>query len=179
LYPKEVGFTQEKILSSHQISPRRGKTNSKITVQCNTEHRKLAKAVIGSGAKCVQPRKQLMKTKSPVTKLVVQPYTAKGGESGIAVIFSISHLVADGHTYFHILNMLSTASLGAAAGGAATAPAVYALDPLRTPEYLKVEAAAMGEKEMAWGTGIKFIDMCGVALWLVLVCFLPSKCLSS
>jgi len=71
-------------------------------------YEELAEALKASEA-CVPNGNGLIKSGRPVCKLTVSP--RKDEKGGFAVIFSMSHTVADGHTYYAILNMLSSAAV--------------------------------------------------------------------
>lgn len=62
----------------------------------------MVQCVNGSGAKIPQGRK-LVNKGLPVSKLTI----ASAGAAGFAVIFSMSHTIANGGTYYQILNMIS------------------------------------------------------------------------
>lgn len=74
----------------------------------------------------------LLKTGQNICKLTLAPKT---DSSGFAVIFSMSHSVGDGFTYYSILNMLSSN----------VEPS--AMDPVRNESLRKGLPAQVGEKE--------------------------------
>lgn len=97
-------------------------------LQMTTEYHTLMKACIplsiggnglGNGAK-------QLKAKSVVSRFVIVPTSSsKSDHPGFALVFSLSHAVTDGYTYYEILGMLSDNSLAA----------VRALNPSRKQEY--------------------------------------------
>jgi hypothetical protein len=95
-------------------------------LQMTAEYEELMKACIplsiggnglGNGAK-------QLKSNCVVSRIVIAPTTVSGNP-GFALVFSLSHAIADGYTYYEILNMLSDDSLAAA----------RALNPCRKQEY--------------------------------------------
>ena len=105
----------------------------------STLYPKLVKAVAGNPALAVQKGAVLQKTKARVTKVVVVAPEATGRE--FALIFSMSHVVADGHDYYRILNML-----------AGTAP-VEAMSAERVAAYEAREPEWTGAKDFKWLSG--------------------------
>jgi hypothetical protein len=97
-------------------------------LQMSTEYEDLMKACIplsiggnglGNGAK-------QLKAKCVVSRFVIAPTTSASSDNpGFALVFSLSHAVADGYTYYEILGMLSDDSLASA----------RALNPSRKQEY--------------------------------------------
>lgn len=97
-------------------------------LQITTEYEELMKVCIplsiggnglGNGAK-------QLKAKSVVSRFVIAPTaSANSDKPGFALVFSLSHAVADGYTYYEILGMLSDDSLAT----------VRALNPSRKQEY--------------------------------------------
>jgi hypothetical protein len=97
-------------------------------LQVTTEYEALMKACIplsiggnglGNGAK-------QLKAKCAISRFVIVPTAAANSDNpGFALVFSLSHAVADGYTYYEILGMLSDDSRAA----------VRALSPSRKQEY--------------------------------------------
>ncbi|KAJ2991180.1 hypothetical protein HDV02_003926 [Globomyces sp. JEL0801] len=97
-------------------------------LQMTTEYEELMKVCIplsiggnglGNGAK-------QLKAKCVVSRFVIAPTASANSDNpGFALVFSLSHAVADGYTYYEILGMLSDDSL----------TAVRALNPFRKQEY--------------------------------------------
>lgn len=100
------------------------------------EYPQMVKAVNGSGAKIPQGRK-LRNTPRPVSRMTVAP-TAEVG--GFVVIFSMSHTICNGGTYYQILNMV---------GG----EDVVAMNPTRKHELREQVTEFMGKRHYAWLTG--------------------------
>ena len=96
----------------------------------------MVKLVNGSGAKIPQGRKLLNKPLS-VSKTTVLP-TAEGG---FAVIFSMSHTIANGSTYYQILNMLSTDGK------------VFPMNTVRRDDLHERVTEYMGKSHYAWLNG--------------------------
>lgn len=96
-------------------------------------YRQLEKAIakssvlVKTGTTCV--KKQL-----PFTKLTLCP-NADG--SSFAVIFSMSHVVANGNGYYAVQNMLADNS------------EIFAIDPVRNEAFFKQGPELVGKKEMA------------------------------
>ena len=97
----------------------------------------MVKAVQKSSAYVPMGRKLLNKRR-PVSKLSVAP-TVGGG--GFAVIFSLSHTVCNGGTYYQILNMLSSNG------------AIVAMDPRRKEELAEKPKEFMGMAHYAYLNG--------------------------
>jgi hypothetical protein len=96
-------------------------------IQMNTEYESLMKACIPLSVKA-NGWKQF-EAKEIVSKFVIVPTSAKDSDTpGFAFIFSLSHTIADGHTYYEILNMLSDNP----------STVVRALNTARKPEYEEV-----------------------------------------
>lgn len=76
--------------------------NDKLQLSDQMPYVELAKAVNKSSAQ-LPAGKKLAKAGTPVSKLTVTPCSS----DGFAVIFSMSHMIANGGTYYMILNMLS------------------------------------------------------------------------
>ena len=99
----------------------------------------LGKAVTRSSA-FVRAGRKLLNKPLPVSRLTVAP----GGNSGsFAVIFSMSHMIANGGTYYSILNMLSSEG------------EISALSPVRKQEMYDKMPAHMGTAEFAYITGFR------------------------
>ncbi|WP_438426451.1 hypothetical protein [Aquimarina macrocephali] len=77
---------------------------SHIKIGSNTKYEELFKV---SKPAIVKKGVQLINKTDPVTKLTIVPDLHSQGK-GFALIFSISHVVADGYTYYKIFNQLFT-----------------------------------------------------------------------
>jgi hypothetical protein len=91
---------------------------------------------------------ELVRTGAPVTRVAL--LTGGGGlrpSDGFVLLFSVSHVVCDGTTYYQLLSMLSATG------------EVRALNPTRPDNagYTAHERAAMGPAEYRWGNGLVFI----------------------
>lgn len=75
--------------------------NTELKIHAKMEYSELGKAVTSSTAH-IPTGYTIIKTGQPVCKLTVIP-----GEGSFVVIFSMSHVIADGYTYYAILNMFS------------------------------------------------------------------------
>ena len=102
-------------------------------------YKQLVKATGGSAQLTVQSGGKLAKSGARITKLVVLEPPAAGGE--FALIFSMSHVVADGHNYYRIFNMI-----------AGNAP-VEAMSAVRVAEYETREAEWTGKEDFKWISG--------------------------
>lgn len=102
----------------------------------STKYADLVKVTGGNADLTVQGGAKLWKSGGRVAKLVVAELDGQGNE--FALIFSMSHVAADGHDYYRILNMI-----------AGTAP-VASLDPVRVAEYEKRESEWTGRSDFKW-----------------------------
>ena len=118
----------------------------------------LVKATGGNPLLAVQNGTETSDRKARVTKLVIVSCYSSGNNNNnnnnnsgstssreFALIFSMSHAVADGHDYYKLFHMI-----------AGPAP-VEALDPRRVQEYETREAEWTGEKDYKWLTGVGMI----------------------
>lgn len=100
------------------------------------------------GVAAVGTATELKKSQGPVLK--VRLVKNVDGGSGCALIFAMSHYVADGHTYYKILNQLGSRQ------------PVIRLEPQRRPQkdYSQKERELQGPDMVTYGTkcgGIRFI----------------------
>jgi hypothetical protein len=94
----------------------------------STEYEVLMKSCIplAVGGNGLANGTQQLKAKNVLSRFVLVPTVASNSEGpGFALVFSMSHAVADGYTYYEILGMLSDTSLAA----------VRALSPARKQAY--------------------------------------------
>ena len=91
----------------------------------------LCKGLAKSAAQ-VGPGHTIMNKDLPIARVTI--VSGPKGQSSFALIFSLAHTVADGHTYYQILNQL---------GGRATSP-------LTVPRKHLALANIIGEKEHKW-----------------------------
>ena len=113
----------------------------------------IVKMTGGNPLLTVQNGSKILKSGSRVTKLVVVVESSEstppsGGGSNcreFALIFSMSHVIADGHDYYKIFNMI---------GG--TTP-VEALEPKRVAAYEDREAEWTGTTDFGWLTSLGLI----------------------
>jgi len=98
----------------------------------------LVKATGANPSLAVQSGKKLQATRARVSKLSVVKTSSEGE---FALVFSMSHVVADGHDYYKIYNMV-----------AGSAP-VEALDATRFSEYEAREPEWTGPKDFGWLSG--------------------------
>ena len=108
-------------------------------VSRKTPYAKLCKATGANPELALGSGGTLVKSGAPVTKLVVVPPEEAGGE--FALVFSMSHVAADGHDYYRVYNML-----------AGTAE-VVAMEPLRVTEYEARESEWTGKADFDWLSG--------------------------
>lgn len=108
-------------------------------VSRSTEYSELVKATGADPALTVQKGATLQKTKARITKLVLVEAAQAGGE--FALVFSMSHVAADGHDYYRIFNMI--------AGTAA----VKSMSPKRIAEYESRESEWTGKRDFDWIAG--------------------------
>jgi hypothetical protein len=99
----------------------------------------LVKATAGNPAMALQKGAVIQKTGGRITKLVVVEPGQPGGE--LALVFSMSHVAADGHDYYRIYNMI-----------AGTAP-VQPMFAKRVEEYEKRESEWTGKRDFGWLSG--------------------------
>ena len=103
----------------------------------------LVKATGGDPEMALQNAGKCVSRGDLVTKLVVVEPEQRGGE--FAIIFSMSHVAADGHDYYRIYNMIAgTAS-------------VASLNPVRVVEYETTEYEWTGIKDFKWLSGFGLI----------------------
>jgi len=99
-YPS--GITEEHIKTVYH--------ESTLPISENMPFEELSKAL---SKKAILPMgTTLLKKKLPISSFTLTPCTNnnEGGEGKFALIVSISHAVADGHTYYKILSMLSSST---------------------------------------------------------------------
>ena len=108
-------------------------------VKRTTEYTKLVKTVAKDPSLAVQGGAATQKSGARVTKLVVVEPESLGQE--FALVFSMSHVAADGHDYYRIFNML--------VGNAA----VEAMVAVRVAEFEDREPEWTGPKDFAWLSG--------------------------
>ena len=106
------------------------------TLSEEMEYSAMVKAINKSGAKLPQGRK-LINTPQCVSKLTVVPTTGGGG---FAVIFSMSHTVSNGGTYYQIFNML-------------TATPIVAMKTERSDQLREAVDIYMGKSQLAYLNG--------------------------
>jgi hypothetical protein len=93
-------------------------------------------AAVGASAAEVPPGKGLIGNKEPLVSLCVVDDAAKPGAEFV-VIFSVSHVIVDGFTYYKLLSMLSSEGT------------VAALNPTRKEGVVETTKQMMGEAEFA------------------------------
>lgn len=108
-------------------------------VSRSTVYPELVKATGANPELAVQKGAVLQKTGGRITKLVIVEPEQPGGE--FAIVFSMSHVVADGHNYYRIYNML--------AGDAE----VQSMSAQRISEYEERESEWTGKKDFSWLSG--------------------------
>ena len=124
---------------------------------CAGIHRKaryedIVKMTGGNPLLTVQNGSKILKSGSRVTKLVVvvesaesTPSSGSNSSREFAIIFSMSHVIADGHDYYKIFNMI---------GGTA---AIETLEPKRVAAYEEREAEWTGPTDFGWLTSLGLI----------------------
>lgn len=117
--------------------------SSDLKIQQDMPYEDLVKAVSSSTA-CVPNGGGLIKEGRPVSKLTVAP----NGEGSFVVIFSMSHTVGDGHTYYTILKQL--------AAGAE----IFAMDVDRSEKCHEKIPSVTGEKEYKFMMNPPFCMLC-------------------
>eukprot|EP00756_Hemistasia_phaeocysticola_P061591 Hpha_TRINITY_DN5050_c0_g1::TRINITY_DN5050_c0_g1_i1::g.94028::m.94028 len=131
VYPSDTQGLLDEILIPRVIQ------NAAVTKR--TPYAELMKATGGNKELAVQGGAALQNSGGRVTKLVLVENATGSGE--FAVVFSMSHVVADGHDYYKILNMIT---------GTAEPTA---LDPRRVHEYEDREWEWTGKKDFGWLSG--------------------------
>jgi len=120
-------------------------------LQMTTEYEALMKACIplSVGGNGLGTGSKQLKEKSIISRFVIAPTgSAKSDSLGFALVFSISHAVADGYTYYEILGMLSDDSPDAA----------RALNPSRKQEYeMEHLSRLLSPKVLKFGASFTFI----------------------
>ena len=113
----------------------------------NMPYADLCKTISDAKDICVSNGNGLIKSEMPVCKLTFAPNKEK---NGFAVIFSMCHVVGDGHTYYSILNMLSATS------------EIVGMDVTRNEKFSMEEAGPeiTGEKEYKFLLSPPFCMMC-------------------
>ena len=113
----------------------------------NMPYADLCKKISEAEDICVSNGNGLIKSEMPVCKLTLAPNKEK---NGFAVIFSMCHVVGDGHTYYSILNMLSATS------------EIVGMDVTRNEKFSMEEAGPeiTGEKEYKFLLSPPFCMMC-------------------
>ena len=118
-------------------------------LEMTTEYEVLMKACIPlsiGGNGLANGAKQL-KSKSVISRVVIAP-TTKSGTPGFALVFSLSHAVADGYTYYEILGMLSDNPLAD----------VRAMNPARKQEYEAEHLSRLiSPKVLKFGASLTFM----------------------
>eukprot|EP00442_Polarella_glacialis_P027522 CAMPEP_0115097894 /NCGR_PEP_ID=MMETSP0227-20121206/30795_1 /TAXON_ID=89957 /ORGANISM="Polarella glacialis, Strain CCMP 1383" /LENGTH=418 /DNA_ID=CAMNT_0002492315 /DNA_START=43 /DNA_END=1299 /DNA_ORIENTATION=+ len=105
----------------------------------STVYPELVKATGANAALTVQKGSKLQKSAGRVTKLVVVEPEQPGGE--FALVFSMSHVAADGHDYYRIYNMIAGTG------------AVQSMSASRIPEYEERDSEWTGKRDFAWLSG--------------------------
>jgi hypothetical protein len=105
--------------------------NDTLRIHEEMPYEELVKQVTQSTAH-IPAANELLKSGQPVCKLTLTP---RGDKGGFALVFSMSHAIGDGFTYYAILNMLST-----------TAEA-YAMNATRNESLRDGLPAQVGEEE--------------------------------
>ena len=109
--------------------------NKGLTLSKETPYPEFVKLVNSSGAK-IPSGKKLLNKPLPVSKL-----TVACADGGFALIFSISHVVCNGGTYYQILNMLSAEGT------------VVAMNPTRQEALQDKVYEYMGKRHYAYLSG--------------------------
>jgi hypothetical protein len=90
------------------------------------------------GSVCeILPGRLCIDNKEPLLALSILPDSIRGHDT-FAVVFSISHAIADGFTYYNLLSMISADGI------------VTAMSPVRNHDIMEQSDMAMGEKEFKW-----------------------------
>ena len=120
-------------------------------LQITTEYEALMKACIplSIGYNGLSTGFKQLKEKSTVSRFVIAPTgSAESDSPGFALVFSLSHAVADGYTYYEILGMLSDDS----------PDGIRALNPSRKQEYEKEHLSRLlSPKVLKFGASLTFI----------------------
>ena len=121
--------------------------NNELDIHENMPYSELQKNISAAKTVCLPNGGELIKSKEPVCKLTIAP---KKDKSGFPVIFCMSHTVGDGHTYYSILNMLSSTA------------EIIAMDVVRKEEFSMEGAGAKitGEKEIKFMMNPGLCMMC-------------------
>lgn len=96
-------------------------------------------AEVTTGSKCLNKDEALL-------KLTIVPGSSAAG--GFALVFSVSHAIADGHTYYMLFNMVSEAN------------EVVALEPKRKDSFDKELVKAVGEGESKFWQRTSYMMNC-------------------
>jgi hypothetical protein len=117
--------------------------NNDLKLTPDVPYEDLVKAVSSSTA-CVPNGGGLIKEGTPVSKLTVAP----NGDGSFAVIFSMSHTVGDGHTYYTILSQLSSGA------------EPFAMEVNRMEKAHEAIPSVTGEKEYKFMMNPPFCMLC-------------------
>ena len=121
--------------------------NTTHGISRQSKYEDLVKKTGGDPALTVQNGRLTLKNKTLITKMVIVTAANTSNNSNdnnnkeFCIVFSMSHVVADGHDYYKIFNMI---------GGSAP---VVALDPRRVAEYEAREPQWTGPSDFAWLSG--------------------------
>ena len=113
-----------------------------VAVNRNSLYADLVKATGNNPLLTVQNGDKTLKAGTRVTKMVV---VENESSPEFALIFSMSHVVADGHDYYKIFNMIAGSS------------PIEALDPIRVVEYETRESEWTGKSDFGWLTSLGLI----------------------
>ena len=114
---------------------------------------------VNAGKSCLIPDGYTsIKTKKPLSKFTLVPCN---GNEGFALVASISHVIADGHTYYNIIGQLTASAK------------IVALNVNRKQEYSERIKAVVGQEQTDFIFGVNMYNMglIGAAVGSACCCF--------
>ena len=141
-YPDSASNVEEKLDSL--FNPQPSKKGGKLPQIASTmTYSELCKLVGGTTCE-VLPGKKCINNSKPLLALSLVP-DKETPLTAFAVIFSISHVIIDGYTYYKVLSMLSAKGI------------VSPLNIVRKPDIKMKTDAAMGMEEAKWSSSTAVI----------------------
>jgi hypothetical protein len=149
--------TDEQVAKLFNPTIRLGKKKKPIIIHSRMNFYDQCKAISGSAAE-IAKGSSCIGNSEPQVAMTVVPDSNRATDT-FAVIFSLSHVIADGFTYYKLLAMISSSGT------------ITSLNPKRKHEIEEQSKAAMGIKEKAWiATGSVIYNvitgmLCGKKAW--------------
>jgi hypothetical protein len=134
-YPSQITDSHINVVFNPKLRGGR-KINKLPTLNSTMDFSQTCFALGGSVCE-ILPGRLCIDNKEPLLALSILPDSIRGHDT-FAVVFSISHTIADGFTYYNLLSMIS-------ADGTITA-----MSPVRKHDIMEQSDMAMGAKETKW-----------------------------